>query len=187
MSHDRDAGGDQGVDDVGLIGPAFQFDGLAASFLEDASGSDDGLVNALMVDGEWQIDHDQSVLGSSSDHLCMINHFVERYRQRVFVTLHDHGHAVANQQHFHAGLVQQPSHGVVVGGQHRDPRSLRFHFLNRRDSHSLVARFLFRFGGRVTHGWVGCGRVVSERDDGIVAAKSIGQKYPTDRMLWGSV
>ena len=56
----------------------------------------------------------------AAHHARVVDHLVERHRQRRLVALHDHAEAVADEQHVDAGLVDEPREGEVVGGDHRD-------------------------------------------------------------------
>ena len=100
--------------------PAFELHGLAARLLENAAGVFDGPVGAQVVAGKRHVDDHQRVLHGAADHFGVVDHLVERDRQRVGVSLHDHRHAVADQDALDAGGVEQAGHGVVVGRQHRD-------------------------------------------------------------------
>ena len=60
------------------------------------------------------------MLHRAADHLRVVDHFVERHGQRAIVPLHDHRHAVAHQNAFHAGRIHQPGQRIVVRGDHRD-------------------------------------------------------------------
>ena len=51
----------------------------------------------------------------------VIDHFFQGDAQTVFVPLHHHAERVADQQAIDPGRVEQPGHGVIVGGQHRQP------------------------------------------------------------------
>ena len=56
----------------------------------------DRLVDADVIGRERHVDHDQRPLNGPTDHLGMVDHFVERHRQRVLVALDDHRHTVAD-------------------------------------------------------------------------------------------
>ena len=111
VGHHGDAGGDEAGDRVGLLDAAFELDGLAAGFLEDAAGVFDRLVRAQVEAGERHVDDDQRVLDGAADHLGVVDHLVERDGQRAVVPLDDHRHAVADEDAFDAGRVDEPGHG----------------------------------------------------------------------------
>ena len=107
-------------DHFGLVDAAFELHGLAAGFLQDAAGVFDRLVRAQVKAGERHVDDHERVLDGAADHFGVVDHFVERDGQRAVVPLHDHRHAVADENAFDAGRVDQPGHRVVVGRDHRD-------------------------------------------------------------------
>ena len=59
-------------------------------------------------------------VGAARHGARVVQHVVERHRQRVLVAEHHHADRVADEQHVHAGAVEQPRHRGVVGGEHRD-------------------------------------------------------------------
>ena len=65
------------------------------------------LMRAQVIAGKRHVDDDQGVLHRAADHLGVVDHLVERDRQRVGVPLHDHRHAVADQNALDAGRVEQ--------------------------------------------------------------------------------
>ena len=101
---------DERGDRLGLLDAAFELHGLAARFLQDAAGVFDRLVRAQVKAGERHVDDHQRVLDRAADHLGVVDHLVERHGQRAVVALHDHRHAVADQNAFDAGRVDQPGH-----------------------------------------------------------------------------
>ena len=97
MGHHGDAGGDERRDRVGLLDAPFELHRLAAGLLEDAAGVFDRLELAEVVARERHVDDHQRVLHRAADHLGVVDHLVERHRQRVLVPLDDHRHAVADE------------------------------------------------------------------------------------------
>ena len=47
----------------------------------------------------------------------MVQHLVDRHRERIFVAEHGHGQRVPNQHHIDTGFIHQPRARIVVGGQ----------------------------------------------------------------------
>ena len=66
-----------------------------------------------------------------------------RDRERVLVAQHGLGQRVADQNHVHAGLVDQARGGIVVGGETGDRFVVKFLFAERSDR-NLLARFADR-------------------------------------------
>ena len=126
VGHHGDAGRDERGDRLGLLDAAFELHRLAARFLEDPAGVFDRLVLAQVEAGKRHVDDHQRVLDRAADHLGVVDHLVERHGQRAVVPLHDHRHAVAHQNAFDAGRVDQPGHRIVVRGDHRDLAAGRF-------------------------------------------------------------
>ena len=98
VGHDRYAGRDKAMDRFGLLRAAFEFYRLSASFLQDAGAGFNRPLWAQVCQREGNIDDDKRLLDGAADHLGMINHLIERHRQRRLVSLHDHRHAIAHQQ-----------------------------------------------------------------------------------------
>ena len=94
-------------------------------------------MHAQVVAGKRHVDDHQGVLHGAADHLGVVDHFVERDRQRVGVALHDHRHAVADENALDAGRVEQRGHRVVVGREHRDLLAGGLHGRKSRNRHSL--------------------------------------------------
>ena len=95
-------------------------------------------MDALVVDRERQIDNDERSFGGASDHFRVIDHLVQRNRQRVVVSLHHHCQRVADQQHIDARLIQQACHREIVGRQHRDLLAALLHLGKRRNGQPLT-------------------------------------------------
>ena len=80
-----------------------------------------------MEAGEGHVDDHQGVPHGPAHHLGMVDHLFQRHRQRGAVPLDDHRQAVADEDPLDAGGIDQPGHGVIVGGQHGDLSPGRFH------------------------------------------------------------
>ena len=158
---------DEAGDDLGLVGAPFELDGLAAGFFQDAAGVFDRLVRAQVVSWETACRRSTSArVHGPADHLGVVDHFVERDRQRVGMPLHDHRHAVADQDRLDAGLVEQPGHRVVVGREHRDFLARPFEGHELRDGQR---------GGGVGHGRTAIGLgVFATTANGIVRGRPCG-------------
>ena len=153
MCHHGNSGGHQGRDNRGLRGSTFELHGLAARLLENAPGAFDRLVGAQVIAGERHIDDHQRVMHGSAYHLGVVDHLVERHRQGVGMALHDHRHAVANQNPLDAGGIEQRGHRVVIGREHRDLLTRRLHGgeFGNRDATRFVGHGRLGPGGSA--GW----------------------------------
>lgn len=131
VGHHGDTGRDEGGDGGGLIGAAFELDGLALGFLEDAAGESHGFARSEVGGGEGHVDDDERTLDGAADEFGVIDDFVEGDGEGVFATLHDHGEAIADEDGVDTGVVQEPCEREVVGGEHADlpPRALERHEL----------------------------------------------------------
>ena len=106
--------------DLRLVRAPFQLDGLAIRFFQNATAVFHRLVQTHLVAEKGHICHHQGPPDRAGHHFGVIDDFVERGPERVGMTLHDHRQAVTHQNPFDPGVVQQSSHRVVVGGEHRD-------------------------------------------------------------------
>ena len=96
IGHHRYTRRDQRRDDFGLLHAAFELNGLTAGLLQYAAGVFDCLVWTEVETRKGHIDDHQCVVDRAAHHLGMINHLLERYRQRGAVPLYDHRQAVAD-------------------------------------------------------------------------------------------
>ena len=126
-AHHRNAGRNQRRDHLGLLDAPFELHRLAAGLLENAARVFDGLVFAKLEAGERHIDHDQGVAHRPAHHFGVVNHLLQRDRQRGAVPLDDHRQAIADQNALDARRIDQAGHRVIVGRQHGDPPSGRLH------------------------------------------------------------
>ena len=120
VGHDGNARAHEAANHVGLVGAPFELDRLAARLLENAAGRFDRPLDAQVIRRERQIDDDERPLDRPADHLGVIDHLVERHGQRRLVPLHDHRHAVADQNRVDARRIEHGRRGIVVGRQHAD-------------------------------------------------------------------
>ena len=60
---------------------------------------------------------EQRVFHAAAHRPHVVQHLVDRDRERVLIAKHGHGQRVADQSNVDAGLVDQARGGVVVGGQ----------------------------------------------------------------------
>ena len=120
MAHHRDAGGDEPRDELGVHGAALELDRVAAALLHQPAGVRDAVLDRRLVGHERHVADDVRAPRRACDRAAVIDHLVERDRQRRLVTLHDHAERVADQQHVDAGFVEQPRERGVVRGEHGD-------------------------------------------------------------------
>ena len=86
--------------------------------LQQAAGVAHRLLDAHLIGHERHVGHDERARGAAGHRARVVQHVVERDRQRVLVAEHDHAHRVADEQHVDAGAVEKPRHRGVVGGEH---------------------------------------------------------------------
>ena len=98
-----------------------------AGFLENSAGALDRLGSAEVKSGKRHIDHHQGMADRPAHDLGMIDHLVQRHRQRGGATLHDHRKRVAHQDALDPRGIHQLRGRVVIGGQHRDLLAGRLH------------------------------------------------------------
>ncbi len=125
---------------------AFNLDCLRASFLHKAHCVGDRVICAQVVRTPWHIRRDNCPTHRSTHCARMVQHLVDRHRQRCVVAHHHHGERVADEDQVDPSLVDEPCRCVVVGGQrgNRPARLLLFldclegHW-NRRGCRLIVA------------------------------------------------
>ncbi len=83
------------------------------------------LLRARLVGAERQVADHQRAPPPAGDHAGVVDHLVERHRQRGVVALHHHAERVADQETVDPRLVEQAGEGPVVRGHHRDPLARR--------------------------------------------------------------
>ena len=86
--------------------------------LQQASSVADRLLDAHLIGHEGHVGHHERALSAAGHGARVVQHVVERHRQRVLVAEHHHAHRVAHEQHVDAGAVEKPRHRRVVGGEH---------------------------------------------------------------------
>lgn len=64
--------------------------------------------------------YDECVLGATAHTAAVQQHFLDEYLARVFHAQGDHGQAVTDEHHVHAGLIGDVRRGEVVRGYHGD-------------------------------------------------------------------
>lgn len=127
MGHYRNASGNEPSDYLRLLHSALKLDRLAPRLLEDAAGVFDGLMDAQMEAGERHVDDDQRMAHRAAYEFGMVDHFLQRDRQGVGMALNDHRKAIAHENTFDVGSVDQPGKRVVVRRNHRDFPPCGFH------------------------------------------------------------
>ena len=137
VAHHGNAGRNQRGDHLGLLGAALQFHRLAAGLFQDPGGGLDRLVHAGIGGRKRQVHNDQRPFDRPADDFRVVDHLVQGHRQGRLAALDDHRQAVANQNHVHAGLVQQPGRRIVVGRQHGDLAALALHGPETGNGHAF--------------------------------------------------
>ena len=140
MGHHRNLDPRQGGDHFRLIRTAFEFDGLSTRFFEYAARTADRVFGGGVEGHERQIDDHQSGTDRAANHLGVINHLVERDRQRRRASLDDHGKAVAHENRIDPGFVEQARPQMVVGRQHRERFRTSLGRLEQGDGHHGASR-----------------------------------------------
>ena len=102
VSHDWNTRRHQPGDHVCLPGGALELHPLAAGLLEDPGGRPDCRANAEVLEGERQVnDHHRPGHRPTHD-LAVVDHLLERGRNRRVAARHHHRHAVANEHTINA-------------------------------------------------------------------------------------
>ena len=100
---------------------ALQLDGLNAAFLHQSARGPQRIVARDLVRHERQVTDQVGPFGTTGHACAVIDHVVQRHRQGVVMTLHDHAQRVAHENHVRTRHVDQACHGRVVGGDHHKP------------------------------------------------------------------
>ena len=74
---------------------------------------------------ERQVGYDHRPLRSTGNATCVVDHLVERDRQRCRMPLHHHAERIAHENRIDAGLVQQAGERIVVCRQDRQANAAR--------------------------------------------------------------
>ena len=118
VTHDRDADLGEPARDFDHPASAFELDRVHAGLLHEAAGARDRLLDRRVIGHERHVADQQRLLGAPSDGLRVVQHVVQRHRQRRRVAEHHHAEAVADQQDGDSRLVEDLRAQVVVGREH---------------------------------------------------------------------
>jgi hypothetical protein len=138
VSHHRNADVDQTADHIEHGAAAFDLDRSRATFLQQPAGIADRFADGDLVAQKRHIGHDERTLGSAAHGARMMDHRLERNRQRGFVTEDDHAERIADEQRVDPRPLEQPRHGRIVRGQHRNLLGAPFHFPEIRHTNSIT-------------------------------------------------
>jgi hypothetical protein len=120
MSHDRNAAIGEEADGFPHATAAFELDGAALGFLDDARRIVESMRRALLIGAEGHVDHDERALGTPHHGAAMHDHQLERHRQGRLETMHHHAQAVADQQEIDIFIGNRRGMGVI--GRQSDNR-----------------------------------------------------------------
>ena len=124
MPDHRDLRIHQPLHQLGTLLAALNLDRFGAR-LDKACRVADRLFAAYVVRRKGHVGNQERALHSPPHGAGVVQHLLDRDRQRVFVAQHDHAQRVAHQDHVDAGFVHQARAGVVIRCQTRN----RFVFL----------------------------------------------------------
>ena len=158
MAHDRNIGIGDGRNRGRDPDAAFNFDGAGAAFLEEAAGVFEPLLRTDLEAHERHVGDEQAAVHATRHAARMVDHLVERHAQRMLVTLHHHAERIADQDSIHAGRVEQAAHGVIVGGQQREPHPAGLGREEVRHRHRLIFIASRASGTARALGRLRCGR-----------------------------
>ena len=124
MSHDGDAGGDDGGNLRADLAATLKLDAVGAALLEQAASVGHGLLDADLVGHEGHVADDEGVLSAAGDGGTVVDHVLHGDGEGVLVAEHDVAEGVADEDAVDAGLVLELGGGVVVCGQHAELAAL---------------------------------------------------------------
>ncbi len=120
VADDRDLGGGEPLDQFGAAGTALDFDGLGAGLFDKADGVGHALSELEMVRAPGHVGGNDGVTHGPADGASVVQHFLDRDGQSVFVAEDHLGEGIADQDQVDAGLVDQARRSVVIGSERRD-------------------------------------------------------------------
>jgi hypothetical protein len=109
---------------------AFEFHGMCARFFHDPDCGVQRLSGISLVRSKRQIHDNQRPFYGPHYRSSMVDHLVDRDRQRRFVAGHYIGSRIAHQDQLDACCIHNARHRVIVGGKAGYFFATRFHFLN---------------------------------------------------------
>lgn len=118
MALDRDAGFDDGSDYWGEIHTTLQLDCIAAAFLHQPSGIDNGIPDTCVVTHKGHISDYHGPFASAYHRLDVVDHHLQRDRYGAVQTQDHHTQRVSDQRNINAGLVCHQPERIVVGSYH---------------------------------------------------------------------
>jgi hypothetical protein len=84
-------------------------------------------VGDITVAHEREVGHQQRGAQAAGNGSGVVDHVLQRHRQRAGVPLHHHAQRVADQRHIHPGRFELPGKTGVVGGKHDDALARGLH------------------------------------------------------------
>jgi hypothetical protein len=118
VTHDGNAGADQGRDHVLVAGHAFELDSLCARAHEGCRRT--SAAGTPLRKERKGMSPIRNASAPAPDRGRMPGHHFDGRRQRVGISVHDHRGAVADQQAVDGGRLERACEGGVVAGRHRD-------------------------------------------------------------------
>jgi hypothetical protein len=119
VPHHRNLGARDARDRIRHRDATFEFHGLCAAVLHQPDRGAHGVFGRHLVGAERHVADDHRAPTGAGDEPRVVDHLVERHRQRGLVALHHIAEAVADQDQVDPGLVEDAREREVVGGQHR--------------------------------------------------------------------
>ena len=144
VTHDRDAGTHERLDDAGAAHAALDLDRAGARLAHEPAGVLERLVDRG-IGQEGHVAHDERALRAPDHGLGVVEHLVDGHAHRRFVAQQHLAQRVADEDHGDARLVHDLGGRVVVGGEHRDSLPVGMHPGDVGDGQTALGR-----GG--THG-----------------------------------
>ena len=118
MRHDRDPGGNHRLNVRDKMRAALHFDRVRAALFHEPDPGADRLLGGLLIAAKWQIGNDQRLCGPARNGPGEENHLLHRDRERGGEAEDVIARRVANQEHLHAGLIENLCRQGVIRGQH---------------------------------------------------------------------
>ena len=137
VSHHGDAGVDQVLHGFRGAGAAFELHGVTTGLLQDPRGVLERVLPAALVRTERHVHDYVRTLRAAHHGLAVVDHFVDRHRDRGVVAEHHHAERVTHQQQWNAGFVGHPRGRIVVRRQHSDWLTTLAHALEVEYGNSL--------------------------------------------------
>jgi hypothetical protein len=140
VAHHGDAGPHHGGDRLGHLRRAtLHLHGRGARLLEHASRITDRLLGGDLIGQEWEVDDDEPSLDASPHGPRMIDHVVERDRQRGIEAEDDVRERVTDENHVGAGAIHEAREKEVVGSKRSDALASTLHLLEIEHPNASLA------------------------------------------------